>query len=193
MHETLIKYIKQYVPITASDIALIEEAFTYRKMEKGELLLKNEEICRHQNFVLKGFMKTYHVSPTGNEHCILLVPAEKWVADLNSYLNQAPSTVIIKAITNTEVLQLSKPSFDCILDKSPSLERFFRKMYQDALCAHHKKIIDTLTLPAKARYINFMKIHPDIVQFVPLKDIASYLGMTPEYLSSLRRQNIKKR
>jgi CRP-like cAMP-binding protein len=192
MHDKLIKYIKKYVALTPGDIALIEETFTYRKLEKGELLLKNEEICRHQNFVLTGFMKTYNVGATGKEHCILLVPFERWASDLNSYFNQVPSTVIIKALVDTEILQLNKSSFDAILDKSPAMERFFRKMYQDALCAHHKKIIDTLMLSARERYINFMKNYPDITQFVSLKDIASYLGMTPEYLSNLRRQKLYK-
>ncbi|MBO9729506.1 MAG: Crp/Fnr family transcriptional regulator [Chitinophaga sp.] len=190
MHDKLIKYIKKYVPVTPADITLIEESFTYRKLEKGELLLRNEEVCRHQNFVLTGFIKTYNLNVMGKEHCILLVPAERWASDLNSYFNQVPSTVIIKAVVNTEVLQLNKATFDTLLDQSPSIERFFRKMYQDALCAHHKKITDTLMLSARDRYINFIRSHPDITQFVSLKDIASYLGMTPEYLSNLRRQKI---
>lgn len=185
-HQILINNIKKYVDLNNAETEEICRIFQYESVKKGDVLSDSGDVCRYQYFVLEGCLKLFYSGPEGKDHVLYFLPAQWWAGDLYSYFNETPSEMIIQAIVNTDVLKIEKKAFDHLLKEFPVFEVFFRTIYQNALGAQHKKTIENLSLPAKERYLKFIKNFPIVANNVPLKDIASYLGISPEYLSRLR-------
>ncbi|RKE57311.1 Crp/Fnr family transcriptional regulator [Sphingobacterium detergens] len=191
-HQGLIDNITRYVDLNDIEKEEICKVFQYVKVNNGEIVSHPGNICKYQHFVLSGCLKLFYSAIDGKDHILYFLPEQWWASDLYSYFNQYPSEMMIQAVIDTEILQIEKKNFDKLLKEFPVFESFFRIIYQNALCAQHKKTIETLTLSARERYLNFMESFPMLIQQVPLKDIASYLGITPEHLSRLRSQIVKK-
>ncbi|QNK64047.1 Crp/Fnr family transcriptional regulator [Pedobacter sp. PAMC26386] len=191
-YKSLIANMQKHIKMNDIEIDELCNSFKYKKIKKGQYLLQAGEVCRYQSFVLSGCLKLHHLNQEGKEHALHFLQPAWWAADLYSYFNSTTTNMNIKALADTEVLQIEKKTFDKMLDKHPIFERFFRVIYQNALCSQHKKTIDSISLSAKERYINFINHFPVIQSLVPQKDIATYLGMAPEYLSKLRKDLSRK-
>lgn len=109
-----------------------------------------------------------------------------------SFVSENPAMITIEAITKSSILQLTKPDMDALLNDVPKFERYFRILMQNAYVREQLRVLQRLSMPAEVRYANFIKKYPDLVQQVPQKNIASYLGITPEFLSAIRAKSKKK-
>ncbi|MDC8107174.1 Crp/Fnr family transcriptional regulator [Chryseobacterium sp. PTM-20240506] len=187
-NDFFLNYVGNYIETDEELKLALIQSFEYQKIEKKNYLQIPCEVCNYQYFIISGCVKTYHTDKHGKDHTIIFLPPQWWASDLNSFFNGTVSDYSIMAIVDTEVLRISKNSYDKLLSQHPIMETFFRKIYQGALIAQHKKVVEMLSLSAQERYDNFLQQFPNLSEYISFKDIATYLNMTPEHLSYLRKK-----
>ena len=163
-----------------------------KKVPKGTILLYKGEICKTVYKVTEGCLRSYVIDRSGKEHILHFAPEDWLISDMGSFVNQKPSDIFIDAIEDSEVLMLTNSSFNDIHQLSyDDLVEQNEKLVNN-LIATNKRLANLLSATAKERYVDFVTTYPTLVQRLPLKLIASYLGMTPEYLSDVRRKLAQK-
>jgi CRP-like cAMP-binding protein len=180
-------HIDRRVSLTDEQYERVRAFFVPRKLRKRQFLLQEGEVCRQLCFVLDGCLRAYTVDRKGEEHIIQFAISDWWVSDLQSFLSGAPATYTIDALEDSDLLLLDRSARDALLEAVPPMERFFRLLQEANYVATHRRIADSLSVSAEDRYLNFMKVYPALVEHVPLGDIASYLGITPQSLSRIRK------
>ena len=189
MKEQLIKSISKYIKLNSEEENLIETFWIEKILEKGDYLLRNGETCRTDNFVVKGTLKAFYINPqTGKEEILYFAIENWWATDIESFQKQNPSIYNIQAIEKTTLLQIRYDPFQEMLTKVPKLERFFRIILENYLGSLQRRIILNNILDAEQRYSDFLKNYPKISEKVPNYLIASYLGITAEFLSRIRKK-----
>lgn len=189
MKERIIRSISKYIELSFEEESLIETFWKEKTLEKGDYLLRNGETCRTDNFVVDGALKAFYINPdTGKEEILYLAIENWWATDIESFQKQKPSIYNIQAIENTTLLQISHGSFQEMLRQVPKLERFFRIILENYLGSLQKRIILNHTLGAEQRYLDFLNDYPAISKKVPNYLIASYLGVSAEFLSRMRKK-----
>ena len=163
---------------------------TIREVARKELLLKEGNACATINYVHTGVLRAYYRDSADNESSIMFAMQDWWVTDMHSFVTEKPAMLNIEALEDSIVMQLKKTDLDHLYIQIPKFEKFFRIIMQNAYIREQLRIIENLSLPAEERYQNFIHKYPQVVQRVPLKQIASYLGITPEFLSVIRK-NLK--
>ncbi|WP_420572958.1 Crp/Fnr family transcriptional regulator [Kordia sp.] len=189
MKEQLIKSISKYIKLSSEEENLIETFWAEKTLEKGDYLLRNGETCRTDNFVLNGTLKAFYInSKTGREEILYFAIENWWATDIDSFQKQKPSIYNIQAIEKTKLIQIRYDSFQEMLTKVPKLERFFRIILENYLGSLQRRIILNNILDAEQRYLDFLENYPKISEKVPNYLIASYLGITAEFLSRMRKK-----
>ena len=184
----LIKYIKNYIELTDDDVAYLEVHLTSRKYLKGQFVLQQGDVCKTSSFILRGCTKMFYVDDDGQEHVVMLGIEDWWVSDIGSFINQSPADFNIQCLEDTELIQFHADTIEDVYERIPKLERFFRKILERGLAATQKRIIRNFSLTAKERYLIFRENYPSIEQRIPQYMIASYLGITKEFLSKIKGQ-----
>lgn len=193
MYELLRKHIERRIKLTADEFRVCSQFFAPKKLKKHQFLLQEGEICRHIAFVNSGCLRAYTVDHKGEEHIIQFAIVDWWISDLNSYLTATPGTYTIDAVHDSEILLLERSARDQLLESVPTMERFFRLLQESNYVATHRRINETLSASAEERYLAFLKTYPALVEQVPQSQIASYLGITPQSLSRIRKELSQKR
>ncbi len=150
------------------------------------------DICKHSVFVTDGVLRGFTVDKNGIEHVLSFAPPGWWMADMYSLLSQKPGVLNIEALEDTEAITLSKVNQEKLYHEIPKFERFFRILTENSLVAYQQRITDNLSLTAEERYGLFCKRYPTLIDHLPQKQIASYIGVTPEFLSRMRSGMLKK-
>ncbi|CAN5247955.1 Crp/Fnr family transcriptional regulator [soil metagenome] len=190
MKEPLIKSISKFVKLNSEEESLIQKFWTEKTLKKGDFLLRNGEICRTDNFVVKGALKAFYInSESGKEEILYLAVENWWATDIESFQKQKPSIYNIQAIDKTELLQIRHDSFQEMLKQIPKLERFFRIILENYIGSLQRRIIANNVFDAEHRYSDFIEKYPEISDKVPQYLIASYLGITAEFLSRIRKKH----
>lgn len=180
--------IKKYIRLTESEEAVLVDKLKQRTYLKGQYIVQSGDVCRYQTYVVSGKVRTFCLDDKGNEHIISFGIENWWVGDLESFSNQTPSKLNTQCLENTQVIQISYDDFEKLYKEIPQIERFFRIIIQNAYVHMSKRMLRTYSLSAKERYLLFVEEYPEIVQRVPQYMIASYLGITKEFLSNIRNQ-----
>jgi CRP-like cAMP-binding protein len=188
-YEKLIEHFKKSVHIGESEEKLLKENFFLSEFKKKELILFKGEVSSHMRFIVKGCLKTYYLNEEGKEQIVHLGVEGWWINDLYSYITKTPSQQFIEALEDGRMLKIHRDDLDKIFDKSQSIERFFRLKFQRAYVAYIDRTINSISKTAEERYNEFRQKYPEIEQRVPQYLLASYLGITPEFLSLLRKKN----
>ncbi len=188
MSEKLRTHIEKRVRLTEPEFRRCLSFFTTQKFKRRQFLLHEGEICRFFAFVTKGCIREYSIDQKGEEHILQFGMADWWISDLESFLGETPSKVNIDAVHDTEALILEKSARDSLLEAVPKMERFFRLLLEANYVASRRRINEALTASAEERYLTFLKTYPALVEQVPLNQIASYLGITPQSLSRIRKE-----
>lgn len=186
--DLLISSISKHISLTTEEIAYFTSLLKSKFLANGEFLLREGDVCKYESFVVKGCLKTYYLDENGLEHIIDFSIEEWWADDLYSLLTQTASKSNIKAIEDTEILQIGKTDLEHLYQKIPKFERFFRILFQNAFIAQRDQINLALSASAEERYILFLKKKPYAEKRFSQKDIASYLGITPQFLSTLKKR-----
>jgi CRP-like cAMP-binding protein len=186
--DLLINNISRHISLTAEEIDFFTSLLKSKSLANGEFLLREGDICRYESFVIKGCLKTYYLDKNGFEHIIDFSIEEWWADDLYSFLTQTASRSNIKAIEDTDILQIGKTDLEALYQKIPKFERFFRILFQNAFITQREQINLALSATAEERYLLFLKKKPYAEKRFSQKDIASYLGVTPQFLSTLKKK-----
>ena len=183
-------YIDRYIELTADEKEILSAHLTHRKYLRGQFILQQGDICTKETFVVKGCLKTFHITAKGEEHIIRFSLEDWWASDIGSMINRTAANSNIQCLENTEVIQISYEDIQKLYVLIPKLERFFRIRIEKGFAASEERIIRNLSLTATEKYLSFRRRYPQIEQRVPQYMIASYLGMTKEFLSKMRSQLI---
>lgn len=177
------------VPITDEEFAFLRQHLRPLSLAKRQHYLMSGDVCTHMAFVTQGCVRTYSIDLQGQEHTLQFAPEDWWVSDLYSLLTQSPSTLNIDALEDTQLLLIKHSAMEDIYARCPVFERFFRLLMQSRYVALQERVNAELRESATEKYNNFLRKYPALVQRVPQHLIASYLGVTPESLSRVRRLN----
>lgn len=186
--DPLLVYMRQFINLNQEETKLLITNLHYRKYLKGQFVVQQGDVCRYENFVVSGCLKTFYVDDKGQEHIVMFALENWWTGDLGSFISQTPADYNVQCLENTEVIQFSYEKLERLYQLIPKLERFFRIIIQKAYVASEKRIVRNFTMPARDRYLAFREQYPEIEQRVPQYMIASYLGITKEFLSKIRNQ-----
>lgn len=188
MFEFLHQKVNETINITDEEFEYAKTLFIPKKLRKKRFLLEEGEPCVYTTFVEKGLLRSFTVDDKGNEHILQFGMEGWWVADLYSFLTGEPSEYNIEALEDSELLLITKSSWDLLLDEVPAFERYFRILIQNNLIATQRRLMGTISTAAEERYNKLLQDFPRISQRVPQHMIASYIGVTRETLSRLRSQ-----
>ena len=188
MYEILEKKLSEKITLTDEEFNLAKTFFIPKKLRKKQYLLQEGDVCKYLAFVEKGILRSYSVDEKGNEHIIQFALEGWWIADNYSLLTGEPSGYNIDALEDAEVLLLSQAGNEMLFDKIPKFERYFRFLMQNNMIALQRRLLGSLSQSAEEKYTRLSQAYPDIIQRVPQHLIASYLGVTPETLSRIRKQ-----
>ena len=184
----LLSNISKHISLTSEEIEFFTPLVKSKSLAKGEFLLREGAVCKYETFVTKGCLKTYYQDENGVEHIIDFLIEEWWANDLYSLFTQSASKSNIIAIEDTEVLQISKNNLEILYQKIPKFERFFRILFQNAYITQREQINSNLSAEAEERYLLFLQKKPYAEKRFTQKDIASYLGITAQFLSALKKK-----
>lgn len=194
MNEALRTYLKE------KKVVLTEEQFNYwlslfipKQMKKGEFLLSEGEVNKYLAFVVKGCLRLYTIDNKGKEHIMQFAPENWWISDMDSISKGTPSVYFMDALEDSDVLLIDFPSYQKALVQLPNIALMFQQLMQNRQLASQKRIINSMSASAEERYLDFLKTYPSFMQRVPQHMIASYLGITPESLSRIRKQVVTKK
>ena len=184
----LIDYVKNFVSLTNDEAEQFVADFEEIKVKKRQFIVQPNFTNKHRAFVVKGAFRSYAVTNEGQEHTLQFAIENWWVSDFNSYLYQHPATLFIVALEDSTILQIEYNKEQALKKASHKFETFFRIMAEKGLAFEHRRILFNLTHDAEARYQNFLLNFPNFVHRVPQYALASYLGMTTEFLSRIRNR-----
>ncbi len=188
MFDLLYKKITAITPIYDEEFAHFKTLFVLKKLRKRQYFLQEGDVCKYQAFVVKGLLRSYTVDEKGSEHILQFASEGWWMADLSSYLTNEPSFLNIDALEDVELLLLTNPSWEQAMKKIPALEHYFRIIIQNHLVSTQKRLLQSLAETAEEKYNRFLATYPECVQRVPQHMVASYVGVTRETLSRIRKQ-----
>jgi len=184
--DLILKNVAKHISLDENEIDHFLSVLEPKTLRRKKLYLKAGEVCRHSAFVLEGAVKSFTVDKEGREHILSFATSGWWISDLYSLISQKPAILNIEAIADSDVLMLSRENQQQLYEKVPKFERFFRILIENSLVANQQRLIDNLSSSAQERYLQFIKKYPTIPSCVPQHNIASYLGITPEFLSKIR-------
>ncbi|WP_367757782.1 Crp/Fnr family transcriptional regulator [Flavobacterium sp. WC2421] len=193
MYEQLEKSIGEKVTLSTEEFELCKTFFIPKKIRKKQTLLLEGDVCTYNAFVEKGILRSYTTDEKGHENVIQFAFEGWWITDLSSFLTGGNSTYTIEALEDSELLLLTTTARESLMNAIPAFERYQRLLLQNAYIALQTRINSALTATAEEKYLKLTTYYPDIVTRIPQHMVASYLGLTPETLSRVRKQiNLRK-
>jgi CRP-like cAMP-binding protein len=187
MYELLFQKLDEKIQLTEEEKELCKTFFIPKKLRKRQYLLQEGDVCKYVAFAEKGMLRAYTVDEKGGEHVIQFAFEGWWISDQFSFLTGEPSIYNIDALEDSELLLLTKQSEEELMEKIPRFERFFRILLQNNLINTQRRLVGSLSKSAEERYFDLIESCPTIPQRVPQHMMASFLGITPETLSRIRK------
>ncbi len=188
--EVLVAYFSRMIPLSDEEKELIRLKFQSRLYRKRQYILQEGDVCKVFNFVVSGCLRLYNVDESGATHIMQFAIENWWISDLGSFYSMKPSVMNIEAIEDTTVLQIKHDDLLDLYTKAPKFNRIFRILVENSLVKMQERLIQNLSSDAKVKYEEFLKNHPVLANRIPNTYIASYLGITPEFLSKIRNKRV---
>jgi CRP-like cAMP-binding protein len=188
MYQRILDNVGRFITLTEEEKNYFVSILHIKKLRKRQYLLQEGDICRYQFFVDKGCLRTYNIDNKGIEHVVQFAVEDWWTGDMYSFIKECPARYNIDALEDSEIIYFDKPSQERLFEKVPKFERFFRILLQNAFISLQERITSGLTQTAEERYTDFVNKYPVFEQRIPQHQVASYLGITPESLSRIRKK-----
>lgn len=179
---------EKFIALTPAEKTLIASYLRERKVKKGQFLVHEGALSRCTNFVIAGSIRTYFTDQNGQEHIVQFAIEGWWISDLNSFIQQVPATFNVQAIEDSVVLELPFESLEKLYEQVPQLERYFRIVTQRAFVAFQQRVVQNISMTAEDRYLAFQQKYPKIELRIPQRLVASYLGISAEFLSKIKKR-----
>lgn len=187
--ELLLKNVAKHVQLNKEEEQILLDSFVLTRHPSRTKLLKSGEICINSFFVVSGILRNYCLDDNqANEHTINFATTDWWIADMYSFLSQKPGNSYIEVVEDAIIMTQSREQQLAIFERIPKMERFFRILMERSLIANQQRLIDNMALSAEERYKRFCERFSTIKYNVPQKQIASYLGVTPEFFSKMKKK-----
>jgi len=184
--QLLLNNIARYIHLSDAEKEIFITYLQPKKIKRKQFFLNDGDVCKYSAFVTAGCLRGFTVDKNGIEHVLSFAPPDWWIADMYSLISQKPGILNIEALEDTETILLSKANQEKLYLEIPKFERFFRILTENSLVANQQRIVDNMSLTAEERYNIFCKRYPTLIDHLPQKQIASYIGVTPEFLSRMR-------
>jgi len=189
---SIISAIFKSLSFSEKEIMLIERKFEKLILKKGTVLLEAGQTVHQQYFICSGCLRTYFIDKAGKEHTIQFAIKDWWISDYTAFFTTTTAIMTIDCIQDATVYKISKEDMEGLYIEIPQLETFFRKKMEGAFAGFQKRLIGSLSQSATERYTSFIHTYPNIEQSVKNYHIASYLGITTESLSRIRKEIAQK-
>jgi len=189
-NKPILEYINKFINLTVEEETILLSKIVHRTYLKDQYISQQGDICKSINFIISGCTKTFYMDKEGQEHIVMFSIEDWWTSDLGSFITQTPADFNVQCIEKTQLIQFTHNNLEELYKQIPKIERLFRKIVERAFVASQKRIIRNFSLTAKERYQIFKETYPKIDQRVPQYMIASYLGITKEFLSKIKSQLI---
>jgi CRP-like cAMP-binding protein len=183
----LYKHINSRINLSEDEFKLIFRQFEELKFSKNELIIKSNQMVDFKFFVLKGCLRSYFIDIDGNEHTVQFAIEDWWIGDYPAYFTGKRSTLNVECIEDCTLLKVKKENWEQLYKEIPKLESYARIQLERGLASTHQKNIDSHTMSTKEKYEHFVASFPKLEQRIKNYHIASYLGITPERLSRIRK------
>jgi CRP-like cAMP-binding protein len=190
--QPLIEYFKNYLPLDDEEINLLAKRVTQRQIKRKQMILQEGFVCKHYTFVEKGCFKMYGIDEKGTEHNLRFAAENDWVADLGSFYSEKPSKLFIEAIEPSTILQIEKKDLLYLFIHVPKFDRNFRVIVEEKFIELQNRLLQNFSSNAHQRYLDFIERYRELALRLPNTQIASYLGITPEFLSKIKAENPSK-
>lgn len=189
--EPLITYFEKLLPLDEKEKSYLEKVFRERKIRRKQYILQEGDVCRFNSFVVEGCFRMYFVDEHGKEHNLQFAVENWWIGDIGSFHSGEPSKLNIEAIENSVILQIKKEDQLKMFVDFPKFNRIFRVFTENALISFQRRVLQNISSTAEERYIDFIERYPNFFNRISNVQIASYLGVTPEFLSTIRKKLAK--
>lgn len=186
--ENIIAHVQKRVTLTQNDITLFTSMLKMRVVSKGGKILAEGQPCQCISYVESGLLRSFCIDRKGNDRTVMFATDDWWITDMHGFVLDKPAIVSIEALDDSRIWELHKNNLDRLYLEVPAFEKFFRIMMQHAYIREQLRVTRGLTEDATRRYRDFIERYPQFVERIPLKMIASYLGVTPQFLSVLRKK-----
>ena len=184
-HKLIIDNVGRFIDLTELEkqkyISLLAEV----KVKKKTFLMQAGEITKYEYFITKGCLKVYTLDEDGVPHISMFAVEDYWTGDMASFITKEPSRYFIKATEDSELLGISRANYELLFQEIPKFEKFYRILYQRSLINYIRRSNYGISLTAEERYIEFKKKYPNIINRITQKDLAAYIGITPEFMSKI--------
>lgn len=185
-HILILNNVSRFIELTDLEkhrfISLLKEI----TIKKKDFLLQEGDVAKYEYFITKGCLKTYTLDNNGTQHISMFGIEDHWATDMASFISGEPSLFFVEALEDTELLAISRTNYDLLFKEIPKFERFYRILYQRSLMSYIRRSNHAISLTAKERYFKFKEKYPKIIDRIKQKDLAAYIGVTPEFMSMIK-------
>ena len=189
--QPLLDYFDNFLPLSDEEKSVIDLYYKERKVKRKQFILQEGDVCIHTTFIVEGCFRMYTVDRKGKEHNLQFAVENWWIGDIGSFHSEKPSRLFIEAIENAVILQCKKEDQINLFVNHPKFNQIFRVLAENAIVSHQNRILQNISSTAEERYLDFMEKYPHFFNRISNVQIASYLGVTPEFLSTVRKKIAK--
>jgi len=191
--QPLLDYFQKIIPLNEAEKLLVTELFKPRLYRKRQYVLQEGDVCNQFNFIVRGCLRMYKVDDKGDIHILQFAAENWWISNIGSFHDRKPSELNIDALEDTMVLQISHENLLSLYTKAPKFDRIFRVLIEKSFVSLQQRLLQNISSTAEERYLTFQQRYSDLSNRLPQTQIASFLGISPEFLSRLRNKQVKRK
>lgn len=185
--QAIFNYFQKYLPFSLAEKELITSKVTLRNIKRKQMILQEGFVCKHYFFVVEGCFKMYAIDEKGNQHNLQFAAENDWITDIGSFHSEKPSKLFIEAIEPSVILQIEQQDLYFLYQNITKLNIIFKVIIEHKFIELQNRVLQNISSTAQQRYLLFLEQYPHLAQRIPNTQIASYLGITPEFLSKIRK------
>ncbi len=184
-HILILNNVARFIDLTELEKQKYLSLLTEITVKKKAFLMQTGDITKYEYFITKGCLKVYTLDEDGTPHISMFATEDYWTGDMASFMTKKPTSYFIMATEDSELLGISRANHELLFKEIPKFERFYRILYQKSLISYIRRSNHGISLTAEERYIEFKKKYPKVVNRITQKDLAGYIGITPEFMSKI--------
>jgi CRP/FNR family transcriptional regulator, anaerobic regulatory protein len=188
MLQPLLNHFESYLPFEKKEKHFFEGRVVQRCIKRRQAILQEGFPCKHYSFIVEGCFRMYGVDSKGTEHNLQFAAESEWIADIGSFHAGKPSKLFIEALESSLILQIEQQDLYFLFKAMPKLDRIFKVIIENKFVELQNRVLQNISSTGQERYLTFLEQYPQLASRLPNTQIASYLGITPEFLSKIRSE-----